>query len=54
MTINSPRVKILPFETVGVVIFFPGKKGIIIVIFHLGPSSITARVLYVFRGVTVY
>ena len=30
------KVKVLPFETVGVVIFFPGKKVITIVIFHLG------------------
>ena len=40
MTSNSPCGKILPFETVGVVIFPPGKKGITILIFHLGTNTI--------------
>ena len=33
---NYPWGKILPFEIVGVVILTPVKKGITIVIFHLG------------------
>ena len=40
MTNNSPRGKFLTFKTVGVVIFFPGKKGITIVICHLGGVEI--------------
>ena len=36
MTSNYPRGKSFPFETVVVVIFSPGKKGINIVIYHLG------------------
>ena len=35
MTSDPPRVKVLPFETVGVVIFSPGKKWVTIVIYHL-------------------
>ena len=39
MANNSPQGKSLPLETVGVVIFYPGKKLITIVICHLGSGT---------------
>ena len=35
MTSNSPRSKSFTFETSGVIIFYPGKEGLKVVIFHL-------------------
>ena len=35
ITSNSPWVKVLPFEIVGVIIIYPVKKGINILICHL-------------------
>ena len=40
MNNNSPQGKFLTFKTVGVVIFFPGKKGITIVICHQDRKSL--------------
>ena len=39
MNSHSPQGKSLNFETVGIVIFPPGKKVITIVIYHLGTDS---------------
>ena len=43
MTSNSPRGKCLSFETVEVVIFSPGKKGITVIIYHLGRGPTILR-----------